>query len=427
MKQGDQAQGDGAEASHSSAGYSSATGPRERLVAAGARVRLWHAAASPSRSAATVFVVFAIIYLATASYGENHWDTYSASVPAWKLATSGTLRVDEFLGATPWFVETEGGVYSNRFPGVIFVAAPAYLMGKVAGLVSADQLTFVPAAMTAALLTAAAVAMLYMVFHALVPREVALLAAAAMGLGTATWAVSSSALWTHGPAQLYLAMSMLAFSRSRFAGAGAAFALAAFTRPQLAVIPFVSGIYHSVRRRSVRPAAVIGVLTAGGLAGLLYYNRVIFDTWSINGGYPGHATSNLGGMTMGKYLENWLLMLASPVRGVLVFSPFLVPAILGIREAWRTAPDWVRASAVAGLTYLALQMRINEYHGGDTFFSYRLPLEALTMMAPLLLLGSLCWMQRGAERRKLFGALVVAAATLQAFGALFYGGLLTKV
>lgn len=427
MKHGGEAHGDGSEAPHSSAASLPGSGARQRLAAAGERVRQWHTAASLKRSAAALFSVFAIIYLATASYGENHWDTYSASVPAWKLGTSGILRVDEFFGVTPWFVETQDGVYSNRFPGVIFVATPAYWLGRIAGLVSPDQLTFVPAAMTAALLTAAAVAVLYTVFHALVPREVALLAAATMGLGTATWAVSSSALWTHGPAQLYLAMSMVGLSRAHFAGAGAAFALAAFTRPQLSVIACASGVYHSLRQRSLRPAAAVGVLTAVGLAGLLYYNHVIFDTWSINGGYPAHATSNLGGMTMRKYLENWLLMLLSPVRGVLIFSPFLVPAILGVREAWRTAPGWVRSSALSGLVYLALQMRINEYHGGDTFFSYRLPLEALTMMAPLLLLGALCWMQRGAERRKLFGALVIAAATLQAFGAVFYGALLTKM
>ena len=397
-----------------------------RVSRAAVSLLTWFNALPPRRSAGVVFAVFAMVYLLTASYGPYHWDTYSASVPAWKVGTSGTLRVDEFFGSTPFFVRTDDGAFSNRFPGVIFVAVPAYWLADLLGMVSSDEVSFVPAAVTAALATAAAMAVLFLVFCTLTNRNTAVLAVATAGFATSTWSVSGHALWTHGPAQLYASFAMLSMAGARYVPAGIACGFAAFTRPQLSVVPFVLGIYQSIRRRSLRPAAFIGVLSAIGLGALLTYNHFVFDTWSVNGGYPPHATDSLTRLSPVDYLGNWFLALLSPVRGVLIYSPFLVVALLGIREAWPTAPDWVRGAALSGAVYLAFQLGINHYAGGDTFFGYRLPLEALTLLAPLLLLASLCWMRRGPERPRVFAVLVVSAALLQAFGAIGYGSVMQR-
>ena len=381
----------------------------------------WFERAGAIRGGVAVFLGFAAVYLATAAYG---WlqsiDTIAAALPAWKVAEHGTLRVDEFRTATPWFVETSDGFYSNRFPGVIFIAVPAYAVAGLLGFSGAASPTLVPAAITAALVTAAAMGLLYVVFRELVPAGVAIAGVLVAGLGTGTWSVSGHALWTHGPAQLYLITGMVSLMHERWFPVGVAHGLAVFTRPQLAVVPFITGIGASLRRRSVRPAFIIGALSAVGLGGVVLSNYLVFGRSTVTGGYSPHAPNFLLGMPLTMYASNWMLTLVSPLRGLLFISPFLLASVPRFRVAWRSAPPWCRTSAIAGLAYMALQLRINVWHGGDAFFGYRLPIESLTLAAPILLISTHRWLAESRGGRQFFKIAVAWAIGLQAFGATAY-------
>lgn len=406
--------------------------PSRRASASGTRFgfrRLvaWLERVGSTRAGFAVFAGFAVVYLATAAYSTTQSvDTIAAAVPAWQLVENGTLRVDEFREATPWFVTTPDGVYSNRFPGVIFIAVPLYALASLLGFSGGASPTLVPAGMTAALVTAAAMGVLFVVFSRLAPPTIALVAVLVVGLGTGTWSVSGHALWTHGPAQLYLALAMFSLAREKYASTGAALAFAVFTRPQLAMVPLAIGIRDTVRLRSARPAIVIGLLSAAGLAALLAYNAIVFGEPSITGGYAPYAAENLTGMGIGSYLMNWLMTLVSPTRGLLLFSPFLLAAVPKIRTAWREAPGWVRSSAVAGGLYMALQLRVNAWSGGDTFLGYRLAIEMVTLLAPLLLISTRLWVGDYRGRRIAFSLAVAWAVALQAFGATAYLPLATR-
>jgi alpha-1,2-mannosyltransferase len=158
-----------------------------------------------------------------------------------------------------------------------------------------------------------------------------------------------------------------------------------------------------------------------GLALLVAYNTVVFGAPSIAGGYGSGFNERTSSLDLVEYAGNIALALVHPLRGLLIFSPFLILLIPGLKAAWRAAPAWVQGSALGGLLYLLLQLKANRYSGGSGFWGYRYPLETLAAAAPLLLLAYSEWVERQSELiRKLFRWLVIASVLLTATGAIVY-------
>ena len=121
------------------------------------------------------------------------------------------------------------------------------------------------------------------------------------------------------------------------------------------------------------------------------------------------------------YFGNVALALVHPVRGLLVYSPFLIFLIPGLPAAWRKAPGWVQGSAIGGVLYLLFQLKANRYSGGDSFWGYRYPLEALAAAGPLLLLSYTEWLrQQSALLRRLFLYAAAGSIVLTAMGAIYF-------
>lgn len=51
---------------------------------------------------------------------------------------------------------------------------------------------------------------------------------------------------------------------------------------------------------------------------------------------------------------------------------------------WRQLPGWTKASALAAVAYLVVQVRVAGHAGGDGFFAYRVSLESLALAVPAL-------------------------------------------
>lgn len=369
-------------------------------------------------SGAFVFLVLLLVYIATATLGEQQSpDPLAAAVPAWQFVTHGNLILDEFEGMLPWFIDIGERIVSNRTPGIIFFGIPFYWL---VGTDPEAPPSLLPAAFAAATASAGAMTLLHLVFRRLARPSTAMAAALIAGVATSTWSVSADALWGHGPNQLWLAAAMLALAAERYWSSGVGFGLAVFTRPQLAVIAAVAGIWSGVRRRSLWPIAFVGVPALLGLIALLYYNSVIFGEVSVAGGYGDYVTRNLVSRPWWHYGEQIAGTLLSPDRGLLVMSPLLLALLPGLLRAWRVAPSWVRASAVGGVVYMLVQLRINHFSGGDNFYSYRLSIEMLTMAAPLLLLAYQEWTARTAIRKRIFSGLVLLSIAIQGLGAVYY-------
>lgn len=388
---------------------------RRRLPSYLARVPAQVDGFSAALSAGFVFLVLFLVYLATAtSHGPVSPDPPAAAIPAWQLVAHGNLTLDAFDGMLLWFIDNGERIVSNRTPGVIFFAVPFYWVFGA----NPDGPNMVPATLAAVTAAAGAMTLLHLLFRRLVRPSTAMAAAFIAGLATSTWSVSADALWAHGPNQLWLAAAMLALATEHYMSSGIGFGLAIFTRPHLAVIAAVAGVWAGVRRRSWRPVVLLGAPALLGLLALVTYNHLVFGGASLTGGYGGYVTSNLAGRPWWHYAEGIAGTLVSPDRGLLMMSPFLLALLPGLGAAWRAAPSWVRSCTVGGVVYMLVQLRINYFSGGNNFFSYRLSIELLMMAAPLLLLAYQEWTARTSVRRHLFSALVCLSVLIQGLGAI---------
>jgi hypothetical protein len=71
-------------------------------------------------------------------------------------------------------------------------------------------------------------------------------------------------------------------------------------------------------------------------------------------------------------------------------------------------------------------MALDVYTGGDSFFGYRISLEALTLWAPLLLLSYTSWVKHRPQLKRPLLVALALSVSLQVFGAVFYMPLLER-
>jgi hypothetical protein len=378
------------------------------------------------RAAAALFLLALTAYLLTASYTINQMnDTRDTAVSAWSLATRGTLALPEEWpeGAVFWAKPgTDGRYYTDRFPGPVLWTVPFYAATELVsprGTPPHPWLSnFAPAGVAAALAAALAVTVAYAVYRRLERRRIAWLAAVFLALGTGMWSVAADSMYTHGVGSLFLLLAVLATSTRRYPLAGAAFALAIVCRPQLAVIAAVIGLWEGVRYRDLRPVLQIGLVSSLGVAAMSLYSQVIFGTWLPVAGYSTEKVAAVVTRDGGSFLENILMALVHPQRGVLLYTPILLVLLPGLWRGWRVAPAWVRSSAAAGVVYAIVQLRANGWDGGADFFGSRLLLESLVLASPLLLLAFREFVLPSARAfRWLVGAIVVGSVVLHGLGA----------
>lgn len=367
------------------------------------------------RTTVLLFLGLLGVYLVTATWIYRvSIDTEAVSLPAWWFAQNGTFDLSGWTTSNPWIVETSQGVRSNRLPGAIFTNVPAYL------LLSPTAFSVIPSAVTAALVTATAMTLVYLALRAVVAQHIALLATLVLAFATGTWTVSADAAWTHGPAQLGLALGLYGASRGRYAVSGLGFAWSILTRPHTAVIAACVGVAESLEQRRWRPVLVTGATAFLGVLGLFAYHRITLGQWSLLGSYSANADAALNPVARA-WLDDVSGLFISPERGILIYSTFVLLLLPGIPRAWRHSPAWVKGAAVGGVVYLGVQLSGNVFHGGSAFYGYRLPLEALVALTPLLALSAEAWTLRDAPRRRVFAFLVTLSVWLHALGAVTYG------
>lgn len=365
-----------------------------------------------------VFVPLVAVYLLVPNPGlhprGDHVDPLSNAVTAWHLGMRGTVILQGFEGATApeyyrnigWYVDSPRGPVSQYPPGAAAVGAPLYWLAgdpltpkDMVGTNNPDAppLTLPmpsvePARVAASIAVAAAMGFLSLaVLKASGRVSLALGAAYVGGLATPMWPVAASALWQHGPGALWVALGVYLASRSSYAWAGLSLGAAVITRPHLAAVAAGLGLFVAWKERRWGPALQIGAGSAVGLAGLLAFNWWLWGRLTITGGYSETFAEQLGSGDFVWFAQNVFGALVDPRVGLLVISPFVVPLLLRIRPAWRSAPSWAKGAALGGILYLLIQLKANRYSGGDGFVGYRYPLEAMTAAGPLLALAYRHW------------------------------------
>jgi hypothetical protein len=370
---------------------------------------------APSRpvwfDAFVVGIIAFAVFAATAHYDDPlNNDTHATAVAAWQLAHHGNATLTAFHNKLPWLYPVHGRDVTNRLPGTIFWATPFYAL-----IGSSSYPPIYPSDIAAATAAAFAVAFAFSLCCRLVSRRAALVATALFAFATGTWTVSADQLWTHGPAQAAVLLTLILVVRNQWLLAGLPAGFAILVRPHLGVVALVLAVGAITRTKQAKPM-LIGVGAAVGAAILLAYNNALWGGISIFGGYDQPVVAS--GHKFTALIIGFFGDLVSPERGVLVMTPGLLVLLPGTRAAWRVAPDWVRWSTVAGFAYLILQLWGIRFGGGDGFYSYRTTLETLSLCVPLLTLAWREWTSTTRIRRATFAALATTSVALHAFGAI---------
>jgi alpha-1,2-mannosyltransferase len=332
----------------------------------------------------------AATYVLTANYtSRQSYDTISTALPSWRLAQSGNLDLTEYAGWSSWIVPVGDDWVSNRFPGAIAWGAPFYVaLGR-------EVPTILPASIAAMVATMVAVIVVRAVTAGLVGSQMATIGAMVLALGTGMWSVAADALWTHGPAAMFLAGAMLAASRNRHALVGLCLGGAVLCRPHLTV----AGVIFIVAMRCYSRNSRWAVQGAGlllGIAVLTLYNVYVFHSPSPLGGYdPAHVVASSAKLAaLPQQIAGGLV---SPARGLLVYSPVLVLMAASLHRAWKVgSPPWVKSAAWGAAAYAAAQLYLVRFTGGDRFYGARVLLESLVLIWPLLVISMAWTLARGA-------------------------------
>lgn len=271
----------------------------------------------------------------------------------------------------------------------------------------------------ASVLTAASVAVVFLLLDRVTKRRQALVLTAAYALGTSTWTISSQALWPHGGGELLLALCLLLLLRKepgplRLLILGLAAGLLTANRP--AAVVFSLAVAALVLRRQ-RLRAWPFVAASALVATLwLLYNTTHFH--SLLGGYGDWRGPQGKPVWMASNGFVGLLGLLASNRGLLVFSPFLLLFFAAPRAALKKYPG-LGLFLLAALAFLYLCGRTTDWPGGQCYgpryATDALPVLVLAMAGPLDRLAALA-------ARVLFAFALGFSIALQAIGAFCFPG-----
>ncbi len=383
-------------------------------------IRLWHRLGTGGRRDTWLLLVgLLVLFCLTANrrIEDTFNDIFYVAEPAYALAVHGTLNLDTLpaFPSFPWLIQVAGHFRSDRFPGAILLAVPFYAVFRI------GEFDLWPSALAGATLTAIAIALMHRTLLTLVNRRIALGSAVVLALGTAMWSVAADGIWTEGPTMLGLALAMWGLSTGRRWAIGVGFVTAVMSRPHAGIFAVVSAIWNGVQRRW-KTAIVCAIGVALGLFGVLLWNKINGNQWTLLiGSYTGRASAAVntganGEATSTRWGADYLYTFFSPLRGIFVYSPFLLLLLPGVVRAWRSAPTWVRSFAVGGVLYLVIQLAGNSWFGAPVF-GYRLILPSLFGWTPLLTVSYQKWTARQFWSQALFAVLAAASMWWFAIGA----------
>jgi hypothetical protein len=264
---------------------------------------------------------------------------------------------------------------------------------------------------------ALSVGILYLTLIRLVSQSAALGIALVYAFATSSWSVSSQGLWQSSMSQPLLALSLYYFVRGQADARNVVYAsiplaLSVACRQPTLVFALAFFIYVAWYHRAHVLAFSIFPLVVAGL--LLTYNLYYFA--SIAGPYS--RTGGIERFTAPQW-DAFVGLLISPSRGLLVCSPVLSFAFLGLLSTlYKRENPLLTSTAIASLLLVLLYSAWRRWHG-DFSYSYRFLVD---LLPGLCLFSALTWNWIIARRWRttLFAASAVFSVFIQIIGSFFY-------
>ena len=247
--------------------------------------------------AAGLLLATFLVFAATASRGYLCLDVWTANLASYRLATTGTPNLDgvavpELDGKPARWVYVDddapnGHVVITRAPAAVIAGLPAYW------LTQPDSMTVLPGAITAALLTALAVLLMYLALLHLMRRRHALPAAAAFAFTTPIWSVAANGIWPHTITVLGIALTAWAAAREKWWTVGLGGVLMLWARPNAAIIAAILGLGLAWRRRDISIALRTGLPGLASLLPLSLWTHWVSGSWNPTALYGAGALSEV--------------------------------------------------------------------------------------------------------------------------------------
>jgi hypothetical protein len=215
-------------------------------------------------------------------------------------------------------------------------------------------------------------------------RNQSLVLALIFAYATPAWSTGSRAMWQHTPEMLLLAAALylLVTGRRWSTWSAIPLSLAYFVRPTASLVILVLAVYMFLhhRKRFWRWAA-LGVLTALPFVALNYsiYGKPLQPYFTEQRFLPAALSS------IKPFLEAMAGNLASPSRGLLIFSPIFLFCLVAVRKNWRD-PLMQSLLAILVLHWLAISAFADWTAGycfGPRYFSDMTPI-LIFLLIPVL-------------------------------------------
>jgi hypothetical protein len=353
-----------------------------------------------------------VLFVALVSNGRpiGAGDTRPSERAAASFVQEGDLDLDEYPEVEPPFARSEKSHRVSIYPVLSAVlAAPVFALARTLFVLD-ETGTALAGKVAAALFSALAASVLFVALSRRHPTDEAGWAAAVFALGTTVWS-TSQALWQHPAAILFLSLAVLfalkAEDDAAWAGrAGAPLSLAVAARHADVALVAALAIGLAARWPRRLPSLVLWSLPAAAF--LMAYNWTYFGS-PLRHGFSGSLDA--------RFAEPWgvghLGLLVSPAKGLLVFTPVVVVAAIGLVRRFRHGDSWLAGTLAAGvLAHWLLMGRWTDWHGGESW-GPRLMSDALPFLFLFLPDG---W----SVVRGLGTVLAVFSVAVQAMGAFAY-------
>jgi hypothetical protein len=333
------------------------------------------------------------------------YDSQPSKFLAREILTTHTLTLDATVaqqpayGERPGFVRTADGHFRSAYS--IVPAVEAAVVGWPLAALHIIDLTGplspnLLAKLTASLLSSIAVLFAFLTARRYASDAVSAFVALGFGLGTNIWALASQTLWQHESVLFGLSLALFYLTAPTVSTGGlwlASFGLgvAGWARPQVAPAVAILALCLITRRGRWRDVLALVPLAICG-AGAVWLNIRWFG--HPFGAVP-HLESlhpllhNVDGSLSRTPLQNALGLLFSPSRGLVIFSPIVLVALLSLRRAWDEGPRggvliWCGMAAIA---QFALYAGYSVWWGGYTY-GPRYLIDLLPLLVPLAAAGA---------------------------------------
>lgn len=337
-------------------------------------------ASSRLQSPFCLFVLLALLYTLPVRSAMPSGDVIPARYLPLSILREFNLDLNEFTDLyrprIPYFLQEIGGrIVSAYPPWAALLAVPVYLVPVLGGISADSPFLAELERLTAALVTALSAIVLFAALRRLTRKPVAWSVALLYALGTSSLSVSSQELWQHGPAQLWLALTVYFLVRGirepkAVPAAAGSLAMAIITRPSNLLIALPIGVYILMERRYTLRSCLLWALPPSLL--FFGYNSIYFGSPFATGfgSFVMRYGLLLGDFTFfGNPVQSGLMgLLFSPARGLLIYSPVLIFAVCGMILVWRSpGPSVLRYLSLSPLPLLVVAAKWGMWWGGHSY------------------------------------------------------------